>query len=229
MSEQLQILIELSNKLDDKQKDEFMKHISFMAFFPEKEIFYKFKALCKEIVKLISEGHEKDIILHKLTVAGMEEEVGNIFFKYCSSILNPLRECQIINSLELDGLKNIMNFIINKMFIYREYMHYPFSTIVTTGNFRNKAEAQKVLRFLHKTVFQVARRDISPDTLKLILLNDYDLSPNSVDIITDLLKSHASELHQAQLFYTIDEVDDKLEELLEDEDEDENEEVAEED
>lgn len=74
---------------------------------------------------------------------------------------------------------------------------------------------------------RIQKVDISPDTFKLILLNDYDLSPDSVEIITDLLKTNAHELHQAQLFYIIDEVQDRLEELFEDEDEDD--EVAEED
>jgi len=220
MSEQLQILIKWFNKLEDKQKDDLMKHINSKAFLPEKETFNSFKALRNEIVNLITTGQEEDIILQKLTVGGMEEKTGNIFFKYCSSMLNPLRECQIINSLELDGLKNVMDFIIHKMFIYREYGHYPFDTVVKAGNFRNQTEAQKVLRFLHKTIFQVARRDISPDTFKLILLNDYDLSPDSVEIITDLLKTNAYELHQAQLFYIIDEVQDRLEELFADADED---------
>lgn len=223
MSEQLHILIEWFNKVEDKQRDDLIKHINSKAFLPEKEIFDKFKALRNEIVNLITTGQKKDTILQKLTVGGMEEEIGNVFFKYCSSMLNPLRECQTINSLELDGLKNVMNFIIHKMFIYREYGQYPFDTVVKTGNFKNRTEAQKVLRFLHKTIFQVATREISPDTFKLILLNDYDLSPDSVEIITDLLKTNAYELHQAQLFYIIDEVHDKLEEQLEDDEEDDEE------
>ena len=218
MSGQLQILIQWFNKLEDNQKDDLMGHIKSMAFIPEKETFNKFKALRNEIVNLITSGQEKDTILQKLTVGGMEEETGNIFFEYCSSMLNPLRDSQIINSLELDGLKNVMDFVIHKMFIYREYGLYPFDAVFQSGNFGNRTEAQKVLRFLHKTTFQVARRDISPDTFKLILLNDYDLSPDSVEIITDLLKTNAHELHQAQLFYIIDEVQDRLEELFEDED-----------
>ncbi|MFZ3130422.1 MAG: hypothetical protein WA125_04775 [Desulfosporosinus sp.] len=119
------------------------------------------------------------------------------------------------------------------MFIYREFDQYPFETVVKAGNFRNRMEARKALRFLHRIIYSVASRVTSPDTFKLILLNDYDLSSDSVEIITDLLKTNAHELHQSQLFYIIDEVHDKLEVLLEDDededDEDVDDEVTEED
>ncbi|HZK83075.1 MAG TPA: hypothetical protein VFC58_00050 [Desulfosporosinus sp.] len=228
MSEQLQILIKWFNQVEDNHRDDLMRHINSIAFFPEKDIFNKFKELRNEIVNLIATGQEKDTILQKLTVGGMEEGTGNVLFKYCSSLLNPVRDCQMINSLELDGLKNVMDFIINKMFIYREYGLYPFNTLVKAGNFRNKTEAHKVLRFLHKIIYQVATREISPDTFKIILLNVYDLSPDSVEIISNLLKTNANELHQAQLFYIMDQVQDKLEEE-EQEDDDVDDEVAEED
>ncbi|MFZ3132314.1 MAG: hypothetical protein WA125_14770, partial [Desulfosporosinus sp.] len=92
MSKQLPILIKWFNNLEDTQRDDLVKHINSEAFLPEKENFEKFKLLRNEIVNLITTGQEKDSVLKKLTVVGMEEKIGDFLFKYCSSMVTTLQE-----------------------------------------------------------------------------------------------------------------------------------------
>lgn len=226
MSGNLKKLVKWFNELTDKQREDIYKHFEFIAFYPEEQNFNKFKELRNEITNLISTGTEREKVIEKLTLAGLEEDACKNIYNYCEQIVKPLQDLQIVKSLDTKSVSNIMNFIIYKMYIYREFKHYPFQSLVELGNFNNRIEAGKALRFLHKIVFQVADREISPDTTELILLNDYDLSQDLIEVIINLLTTNASELHQARLTSAIDEILTKIEELYEDEDDTETEEES---
>lgn len=158
---------------------------------------------------IIDNSSEKDTI-NKLILAGLDEEVAKKLYDHCNILAIPLKNSKTVNKLALDQLKDISKFVINKVFIYEEFHLYPFEYFAKTYNFNNIDEAKDVVNFLFNMYSRVIVREISPDTLRIILEKQYELPVEKINIIVDNLANSINEMQMSFLVNTLYKLTDLL-------------------
>lgn len=169
-----------------------------------------FKEIKNCIVKTITEVGEKNLVIKKIKLAGLEEKYSLIFYEYCNNLVRPIADSNIIKMIDNNDLKEIIDFIIQKMFFYQDYKEYYPEYLINKTNFNNRAQIIKVLRFLYHIIFMVSSRQNSPEVVKARMLEELEFPEERLDIIFSSIKENINELHHAYLIMEFDSISSKI-------------------
>lgn len=151
------------------------------------------------IVELIAQTADEDIIIKKLTLAGMEENKARIFYTYSIGFVAQRLDAVVINNVSIESIESCIKFIIEKMLLSREHRSFSLEYVTHICKFQNSDEMLKTLRFLYNMVYLIANRDYSLMTLRSIFEVDFEISKEVCDIFFSQVQEKLPELYQAQL------------------------------
>ncbi|WP_366924784.1 hypothetical protein MFMK1_001784 [Metallumcola ferriviriculae] len=208
----LENVVEWFYNLSENKRDDILdvlNHGSIISL--DSETQKMLKKLRDKVIHQIRELEEKKKVLKYLTGSGVKKDEAKVIYKYCRSVKPQLEDSIAIKKMNSDAFYDVVEFIINKVFVYKEYKYYPFNELVRLGDFQKTDEAGQSLRFLFNMISLVCKREVRPSTLEQILIKDFDLSQELADIVTESVQVNLDEIQKTYLVSTIDELNQKVE------------------
>lgn len=169
--------------------------------------------LLNNIVELIQQEVDKEKVVKKLIINGLEADDANLFYDFGSRIEKMTADSEIINSMSVNSFKCAINFVIEKMFLSREYSLYSLDYVTNLCDFKNKAEMAKAIGFLYSKIESISTKEISLATLKSIFEVDYLIKGDLQDAFFQCINEKLSDIYQAQLFNQLQRVLCKIDQL----------------
>ena len=214
-----EIIIESFVRIDDKKKNfifaclDYYKSVELNnlshKYLTKKEI-KTFKELRNLIVDQIIKNKKERTIIKQLLEAGFTKDQSQTFYDFCQYISEPLSDAKHLKKLDIETYKNLVNFFIHQVFIYKDYKNY-FSDCSEISSFKRSKHSDEVMRFLHHQISEVLDRTISPNTLKLLLEFDFKIPQEMIDILYQALIDNMHELHMSHLYNQISDISEKVE------------------
>ena len=212
-------LINWLNSLDDVIRGYVLKFVSNNCLFGlNDEDFLKVKELRSIIIEMINQNLDKEQIIKKLLLLGLEDVAAEKLYFYAIKNAMILDDAMIVKKLNQDKLEKIVDFVINKIFLYDDALLYPFDYFVKTYEFSNSDEAGKTVRVLYNLIGKVSERKYSINTLKVKLEKDLDFPCHLSEVIVKKVTDNIEELQKVYITT-------KLRELFMEEDEEGGEEA----
>lgn len=208
-------------ELDQKKKENTLEHLKLNALFRlNDERLENIKVIREYVADLIFDGTGEDEIAGKLEKLGLDQETSIELVSNINTFMVRYNESAVVSSLDISRFTNVIDFIINNVFIYNEYDYIPYNEFVEMFDFKNSNEATTTLRFINSHILMVAGRKVSIDTLRKILVKQYELSVEQTNIFIEKITENIVDIRQAYILDEIMRIKTKLDENIQDLNED---------
>ncbi len=212
-SKKFKDIIKWLNELNDDNREYVLECLAYDRIFElENEELENTKSLINYSMDLFIENEDIDKIKEKLILSGLEESVSIQILDYIEYTGTLINDSKFVQKSEIKQLESIIDFIINKLFLYEEYNLYPFKRFAKMHNFDNTNDAKTIYRFLHQHISYVVSRELSPNTLYKILTKSYDIPNELSELIIKKIKENQDEMEKAYVILKTKEIYSKLEE-----------------
>lgn len=165
------------------------------------------------VPKFIAETVDNDEGITLFKKCGFDDLMAKSLIEFGQEDSAFYRDVKLVKSLNSKQLKETVDFIIEKMFLYEDYSEIPFKNFVTITGLSDSDNSRSVLSVLQSIIESVANRKNSPEILKKSMEDEYGFSLQQSDVVISSIKKHLSELQQAYLLQQINEITLKLSNL----------------
>lgn len=169
-----------------------------------------FKQLRSTVIDEIAKDPTEKKIIRKLTLAGLDQQFASILFGHCNRNAKLFLDAQLIKAIDLYSFEKAVDFTVNKISIYQDYLHYFVDYLVEYTNLNDSKQALDITKFLYHHILEVSSRVTSPELLKLKLEYEYDLPPEYSQILYTYIVENIVELQQAFLLSQINDAVDRV-------------------
>jgi hypothetical protein len=196
----LKILVNWINNLENEKKDYAKKYFNFNCIYGlDDEDYLKLKELRNIVVNMFID-FDKDKILKKLMLSGLNEEISTLIYENCESNIQVLTHTRILNEIDIEKLSKVIDFVIEKMFIYfNEYNLYPIEYVTKTIGLSSIDEMRVIISFLFFTYTRIATKSNSLESQSLILDRVYGVEKSRIDIIINKVKDKTEIIQKSYL------------------------------
>lgn len=158
-----------------------------------------FNNLRNYTLDIIENNPEKEEVIKKLNLSGMEEDASELFYKYFVKISKPLRDAQILKTMREEQFKKIVEITLQRVVIYTDASFYSKEFLTNEVGLNNSTELIKVLRFLAHYISQVAGMNMSPEMLKYKMEKEFDIPEKLTLILYNCVSTNLLQIQHSYL------------------------------
>lgn len=163
--------------------------------------------------KVFTEMKNEEQILSFFSECGLEQIVSKSMLDFAKKVETPFRDAKVLKSLSTKNLKNVVNFVIEKIYIYEDFLVTPLEEYLEICGISDEEEARSALRFIKNQINSVLRKRYSPKVLESILKSDYEFEEEQVKIIIELIRENLQTMEQSYSIRQLNSILSKLSEL----------------
>lgn len=166
----------------------------------------EFENILNTLAKRAADFENAKSFAEALITHGFERTAAETYAEVAVRMAKPYRDARIVKSLSIDKLKAGLDFVINKVLLYRDYRYIPLERFLALCNAEDKEQGLAILRFLKAQIAAVVAREKSPEQLRDTLVSEYGLTEEQANVIVDMTREHLSDLREAYLIQHITDI-----------------------
>lgn len=207
------------NHLDEEEREYILFCFEHNSIFTlQDESFNNVKLLTNNILDISIESDDREILIRKMVKAGLEEKVAEIIVEFIDEFSEIKINSEYVANMNPQLFKELMEFVIKNVLIYKEYKYIPFKKYVARFEFNNSNEAGKALNFIYSHIMDIASNQISLSTMRTLLERQYDLSSELSNIFITKVEENLSDIKHSYLLSKINKIYDIIEEQFDTDD-----------
>lgn len=166
----------------------------------------EFENILNVLAKYAADFENAKSFAEALIAYGFERTAAETCAEVAVRMAKPYRDARTVKSLSINNLKASLDFVINRVFLYRDYRYIPIERFLALCNIDEKEQGLAILRFLKAQVVAVIAREKSPEQLREALVSEYGLTEEQANVIVDMTREHLSDLREAYLIQQITDI-----------------------
>lgn len=211
--------VEWINGLEEKRRKRILNLINLEGTFRLQGIeILNIKVFVNFITKEFENGIDENNIISKLLKAGIDKECANILVEYSQSMMLETQGIRIVKDMSIENFEEVLIFILNKIHLYREINFIPFEEFTESLKFKNEVEAKLVLRLINTYFNRIKSREMTIENVRDIFIKIHELDISYVNLFANIIKENLDELRNAYIVFTMNRMQDFMDNFEEDDD-----------